>query len=200
MNIILASSSPRRKEILKTVGFDFTIHPADIDESKTNCDCATDLVKELSYEKANAVYEKEKSPDALILGADTIVVYNNEILGKPKDQEDAYNMIALLQDRTHSVYTGVTLIWNQKGAKKVITFYETSKVSLYPIDSYDIKAYVKSGEPFDKAGSYGIQGSFSKHVKSIEGEYNNVVGLPIGRIYHELIKNKLYPKTTKQDA
>lgn len=191
MNLILTSSSPRRKEILKMAGFDFKVQPANIDESAITCTDPQELVKSLSYEKANEIFKKGINHNDLLLGADTVVSYNNEILQKPSDYDDAYNMIALLQDRTHQVYTGVTMIWLENNQKKALTFCESTKVTFYPIDSFDIKAYLDSGDPFDKAGSYGIQGSFAKHVKAIEGEYNNVVGLPIGRIYQELLLHHL---------
>lgn len=118
----------------------------------------------------------------VVIGADTIVVYKDEILGKPADESEALDMLSMLADRTHQVYTGVSII---KGTA-INTFYECTHVTFYPICREDLLQYTATGDPLDKAGAYGIQGDFSVHVKSIQGDYNNVVGLPIGRLYQEL--------------
>lgn len=124
--------------------------------------------------------------DYTVIGSDTIVVYRDEILGKPVDKQEAYDMLSMLADRTHQVYTGVSLIQKKNGEKKTKTFFVQTDVTLYPIDKEDLHRYVESKDPMDKAGAYGIQGNFAIHVKEIKGDYNNVVGLPIGRVYQEL--------------
>lgn len=197
MNYILASSSPRRKELLKKTGIPFTVIPSSIDEKITKT-APADIVMELASQKAQAVFESLRqsstaskastgSPeDQTVIGADTIVVYRGEILGKPADKSEAYDMLSMLSDRTHQVYTGVSLIVRKHGKTTVKTFYEKTDVTFYPIHKDDLHAYVESGDPLDKAGAYGIQGDFAIHVKEIKGEYNNVVGLPLGRLYQEL--------------
>lgn len=188
MRYILASASPRRKELLALTGIDFEIIPSSIEEKITkNTPC--DVVMELAFQKAEDVYRSISSTDdgdITVIGADTIVAYNDEILGKPADKEEAYDMLSLLSDRTHQVYTGVSIIRKEDGARSQRTFYEKTDVAFYPINRQDLHDYVESGDPLDKAGAYGIQGSFAVHVKEIRGEYSNVVGLPVGRLYHEL--------------
>ena len=115
-----------------------------------------------------------------------MVIKQREILGKPVDKQEAYDMLSMLADRTHQVYTGVSLIQKKNGEKKTKTFFVHTDVTLYPIDKEDLHRYVESKDPMDKAGAYGIQGNFAIHVKEIKGDYNNVVGLPIGRVYQEL--------------
>ena len=190
MEIILASASPRRMQILKNAGFDFEVIVCNKEEcSKSHS--PSSIVQDLSYQKATTVYQTHQRDNLLVIGADTLVAYKDEILGKPEDALEAYNMLSLLSNRTHQVYTGVTLIWNKNHVHKELTFYEVTQVTLYPIDSFDLNAYIRTGDSLDKAGGYGIQGMFSKHIKSITGDYNNVVGLPIGRLYHELVKSKV---------
>ena len=142
---------------------------------------------ELAHQKAENVYGKITDlNDYTVIGSDTIVVYRDEILGKPVDKQEAYDMLSMLADRTHQVYTGVSLIQKKNGEKKTKTFFVQTDVTLYPIDKEDLHRYVESKDPMDKAGAYGIQGNFAIHVKEIKGDYNNVVGLPIGRVYQEL--------------
>ena len=137
--------------------------------------------------KAENVYGKITDlNDYTVIGSDTIVVYRDEILGKPVDKQEAYDMLSMLADRTHQVYTGVSLIQKKNGEKKTKTFFVQTDVTLYPIDKEDLHRYVESKDSMDKAGAYGIQGNFAIHVKEIKGDYNNVVGLPIGRVYQEL--------------
>lgn len=192
MKYILASASPRRRELLSRTGIDFTVIPSDAEEIITKTE-PCEIVKELALLKADAVFKTHADNDTMIIGSDTIVVYKGEILGKPEDADDARDMLSMLSDRTHQVYTGVALITMQNGEKNVKTFYECTDVTFYPISREDIETYVESGDPLDKAGSYGIQGSFSIHIKEIRGDYNNVVGLPIGRLYQEL-KASFKPK------
>ncbi len=188
MRYILASASPRRKELLALTGIDFEIIPSSVEEKITKS-APRDVVMELASQKAWDVYGSlppAGGEDITVIGADTIVAYNGEILGKPADKAEAYDMLSLLADRTHQVYTGVSIIEKKKGATLQNTFYEKTDVTFYPISRQALHVYVESGDPLDKAGAYGIQGPFAIHIKEIHGEYSNVVGLPIGRLYHEL--------------
>lgn len=180
MKLVLASKSPRRSEILKTAGIDFTVRVADADETIPDGTKPSDAVVFLAARKAMAV---ERADDELVLGADTVVVLDNKILGKPKDRDDAYNMIKSLSGRVHSVFTGVCAIGNGVS----VTFAEETKVEFLPLTDEEISAYIDTDEPYDKAGAYGIQGLASKFIRGIEGEYFNVVGLPISRIYEKII-------------
>lgn len=185
MRYILASASPRRRELLARTGIAFEVIPSDIEEKITG-ETPADIVMKLAAQKAQNVYEKLNTHDCTVIGADTIVVYQDEILGKPADKSEAYDMLSMLADRTHQVYTGVSLITDRNARKTVNTFYERTDVTFYPITLEDLHTYVDSGDPLDKAGAYGIQGSFAIHIREIHGDYNNVVGLPIGRLYQEL--------------
>ena len=186
MRYILASKSPRRQELLARTGLEFEVIPSDMDEIITK-EIPSDVVMELAEQKAKSVYDSLDNPsDVTVIGSDTIVVYKDEILGKPIDKQDAYDMLSMLADRTHQVYTGVSLIINKNGNLTEKTFFEKTDVTFYPVYKEDLRRYVESGDPLDKAGSYGIQGDFSIHIKEIHGDYNNVVGLPIGRLYQEL--------------
>ena len=186
MRYILASKSPRRQELLARTGIEFEVIPSDMDEIITK-EIPSDVVMELAQQKAKHVYDKLESKDNnVVIGSDTIVVYRDEILGKPIDKQDAYDMLSMLADRTHQVYTGVSLMINKNGVLIEKTFFEKTDVTFYPVYKEDLQRYVESGDPLDKAGSYGIQGDFSIHIKEIHGDYNNVVGLPIGRLYQEL--------------
>lgn len=185
MKLILASASPRRKELLAKTGLPFDIIPAKGEEIITK-ESPAEVVMELSQQKAKEIAEQQ-TEECIVIGADTIVAKGETIMGKPKDTQDAYGMLESISDDCHQVYTGVTII--RVGAQaESITFAEKTDVYLYPISEEDIKAYIASGDPMDKAGAYGIQGDFAIHVKGIEGDYYNVVGLPIGRVYQELKK------------
>lgn len=188
-NIILASASPRRSELLSKIGIEFTVKVSDVDENIEISDPA-DMVMQLSKIKANAVYDMVKSDvdDTIIIGADTVVVLDGKVLGKPKDEEDAFVMLKSLSDRVHEVITGVTLLYIEAGSVNIDTFYEQTQVHTYPMGDEEIKEYIKSKEPMDKAGSYGIQGLGGKFIKKIDGDYNNVVGLPVSKIYQKLKK------------
>ena len=185
MKLILASASPRRKELLAKTGLTFDIIPAKGEEIITKS-IPAEVVMELSQQKAAEIAAMQ-TEGCIIIGADTIVAKGDEIMGKPKDEADAYRMLDMISDDCHQVYTGVTIICTGKQAE-TITFAEKTDVYLYPISDADIRAYIASGDPMDKAGAYGIQGDFAVHVKGIEGDYYNVVGLPIGRVYQELKK------------
>lgn len=183
--VVLASGSPRRKELLKKLNIDFEIITSDVDET-IDFVSPEEMVENLALRKAKAVFDKINDDNLLVIGADTIVYYDGEVLGKPIDEEEARAMISMLSDRTHQVYTGVSLCMRKNGAVTCKTFHDKTDVTFYPIDRFDIDAYIKSGSPMDKAGAYGIQDDFAIHVKKIEGDYNNVVGLPISKLYQEL--------------
>lgn len=183
--VILASGSPRRKELLELIGVDFTIITSNKEEVITGTDPET-VVKELSMMKAEDVAAGVSGP-ALILGADTVVAHNGRILGKPKDKEDAVRMITALAGDEHYVYTGVCMIKKEEdGSEKKISFAEGTKVTVYPMTTEEIERYADSGEPMDKAGAYAIQGLFAPYIKGIEGDYYNIVGFPIAGIYQRL--------------
>lgn len=181
MKVILASKSPRRCELMQQAGFVFDIEPSDKEEIITSI-LPKDIVEELSRQKALDVYKKHDNKDILVIGADTIVSVDNKILGKPKTKQEAYEMLKTLSGRTHEVYTGVCFATN----KKIHTFNECTKVTFYEMTDNDIWSYVNTNDPMDKAGAYGIQGKCAIYIKEINGDYNNVVGLPISRLYHEL--------------
>ena len=182
--IILASASPRRKELLSQIGLSFTVQAAK-GEERCEARLPQKQVEELSLHKAQEI-AREAGPDALVIGADTLVFFRGKPLGKPGDEEEAALMLKALQGQTHQVYTGVTLIWHRAGKQQQISFHERTDVTVYPMTEEEIWAYVKSGEPMDKAGAYGIQGLFARFIRRIEGDYNNVVGLPVGRLYQEM--------------
>lgn len=224
--IILASASPRRRELLTQIGLDFEVVVSETEEKITSTEPAK-VVEELSAQKAEAVWEKLRSmtasqgsvtkaerldegsgvsrtdegseafepeqtsgettmTDTLVLGADTVVACDGKILGKPADTEAAAAMLTMLQGRGHEVYTGVTILYEQNGERKTLTFHEKTIVHFYPMTDAQIREYVATGDPMDKAGSYGIQGFCARYIRGIEGDYNNVVGLPVGRVYQEL--------------
>ena len=187
--IILASASPRRKELLAQIGLTFTVMPSDVEENPVSA-LPQDIVIELSKVKARDIWEKIGRQDEaayLVLSADTIVAVEGEILGKPKDEADAVRMLTLLSGREHQVYTGVTMIWiNEEGKEEEYSFYVCTGVLMYRINREEILNYVRSGEPMDKAGAYGVQGRVAAYIKAIRGEYSNVVGLPVGRLYQEM--------------
>lgn len=188
--IILASASPRRRELLQQLGLEFEIRPSEAQE-KTKSKEPSQIVIELSEIKAQDIYERlseEERASYMVIGADTVVALNDRIMGKPKDYKEAVQMLLNLQGNTHQVYTGVTLLL-RKGPGKVpskISFYEKTDVTMYPVNREEIEVYVSTGEPMDKAGAYGIQGRGAAFIKEIHGDYNNVVGLPIGRLYQEM--------------
>lgn len=224
MKIILASASPRRRELLTQIGLEFQVVVSNVEETVTETAPAA-IVEELSAQKAEGVLlmlgtqktgdrkaqvdqQDEKGDqafeesDCLIIGSDTIVAVDGQILGKPKDPEDAKRMLRMLQGRAHEVYTGVTVLkvrWDGteqnksavgEGVSGVLverrTFHEETKVIFFPMTDEEIETYVASLDPLDKAGAYGIQGFCARYIQGIEGDYNNVVGLPVGRLYQEI--------------
>ena len=181
-HIILASASPRRKEILELADLEFDVMPSDAQEITTKT-APNEVVMELASIKAKDIYKKSEK-QSMIVGADTVVAYQGQILGKPTDEADAKRMLTMLSGQTHELYTGVCVI--EDGKTK--TFYEETKVTFYEISDEQIDYYIKTGEPMDKAGSYGIQGKAAVFIKGIEGDYYNVVGFPIARFLQEITK------------
>lgn len=180
MKIILASNSPRRKELLREHNIDFDVIPSSVDEKINHNLDVYDNVMNLAKIKALDVYQNNS--DRCILAADTIVVYKNQILGKPKDEKDAYRMLSLLNGNTHEVITGICVIHKDK----ILLEYEISKVTFKKISDEDIFEYIKTKEPMDKAGAYAIQGIGSKFIEKYEGEYDNIVGLPMKKVLKAL--------------
>lgn len=195
---ILASASPRRKELLARLGLTFEVRVSDCEEIITQTE-PEKVVEELSFQKAWDVAEKVKAENkkiqAVIIGADTVVAYDGRILGKPGSGQEAEEMLAMLAGNTHQVYTGVTLavlagednsLQSENREKESVTFHECTRVTFAPMTEAEIREYVRTGEPMDKAGAYGIQGQCAKFVRSIEGDYYNVVGLPLCRLYEKI--------------
>lgn len=172
--IILASKSPRRKELLSFITTDFTVKSADVDETLPQGITPDKAVEYLSRIKA----EPLKNENDIVIGADTVVALDGKILGKPRDEADAFATLKMLSGREHSVFTGVSVI---KG-EKIETFSVQTKVKMFELTDKEIEEYIETAEPFDKAGSYGIQGKGSLLVEKIDGDYFNVVGLPISRL------------------
>lgn len=172
--MILASASPRRKELLAFINKDFEIKVSSVDETLPNGISPKEAVEYLSKIKACAI----DAGDDIVIGADTVVAFDDVILGKPCDEDDAVKMLKDLSGRTHSVFTGVTV----KQGEKIKTFSVETKVEFFDLTDDEIKRYVATGEPMDKAGAYGIQGFGSLLVKKIDGDYFNVVGLPVSAL------------------
>ena len=174
-NIVLASASPRRSELLRAAGIEFTVRVADIDETILSGESPEEYVLRLACEKARAVARDGE----WVLGADTTVVVNGEIAGKPVDTDDARRMLRMLSGQWHEVLTGVSLV----GGGQVLSEVAVTRVKFAELTDAEIDWYVATGEPMDKAGAYGIQGYASRFVESIEGSYSNVVGLPVQMVY-----------------
>ena len=183
MKIVLASQSPRRRQLLGQMGLEFTTQSPEIDESAFHGRDARDLVETLSREKARWV-ARQQTPDTLVIGADTVVVLDGAILGKPRDGAEAEAMLAALSGRDHQVFTGVTLCQGDR----ILTQAEETQVTFRPLTGQEIRQYVSTGEPMDKAGAYGIQGLGALLVEGIEGDYCNVVGLPVCRLGRMLLE------------
>ena len=208
VRLVLASASPRRRELLSQIGLEFTVMPSTKEENAKTTEAGA-LVQELSRQKAVDIWEQlsggqgqnpdadqeqiseetqepnlngKRQPELLVIGADTVVCCEGKILGKPHSREAASEMLTALQGRSHEVYTGVTLY----SQSETVTFFECTQVEFYPMTEVEISEYIDSKEPMDKAGAYGIQGLGARFVKGIRGDYNNVVGLPVGRLYQEL--------------
>jgi len=183
IRLILASNSPRRRELLQNAGFEFDVRPSGIEESRLAGESPEDFTRRLARDKALDV-ARQSSPGSLVLGADTVVAVNGEILEKPTDADDAARMLRTLAGRTHRVITGVCLVRAPENV--VACTHETTSVTFRNLTEDEIGSYVASGEPFDKAGGYAIQGLASRFVTRIEGCYFNVVGLPIPLVYEIL--------------
>ena len=208
VRLVLASASPRRRELLSQIGLEFTVMPSTKEENAKTTEAGA-LVQELSRQKAVDIWEQlsggqgqnpdadqeqiaeetqepnlngKRQPELLVISADTVVCCEGKILGKPHSREAAAEMLTALQGRSHEVYTGVTLY----SQSETVTFFECTQVEFYPMTEVEISEYIDSKEPMDKAGAYGIQGLGARFVKGIRGDYNNVVGLPVGRLYQEL--------------
>ena len=177
MKIILASDSPRRKELLEQLGLTFLVFPAQGEEKQVG-DTPSEIVMNLAKQKAGEIYEKMIEAK--------VGEQDSKVLGKPKNREDAFTMLKGLSGSIHEVYTGVSLWMREDGKKVQYSFYECTKVTMYPVTDEELNRYIDTGEPMDKAGAYGIQGKAAAFIEKIEGDYNNVVGLPIARIYQEL--------------
>ncbi len=186
MRLILASASPRRIQLLQQIGLTAEVMPSHTEE-KISSENPEEVVQALAMQKAEDVYTRLLSEDnvgdsTVVIGADTVVSIDNRILGKPKTHKEAAEMIASLSGRTHQVYTGVAIITPKESRR----FAEMAAVSVYPLSPEELRSYAESEEPMDKAGAYGIQGSFGKFVRGIQGDYNTIVGLPVARLYQEL--------------
>ena len=178
--ILLASGSPRRKELLTLLDIPFKTFSTDVDESFPQDTAPAEAAEQLAFRKANAAFQTHR--DHVVIGCDTIVVHDGVILGKPADYEEARRTLTKLSGHTHLVYTGVCIM----SEGKTICFHEKTSVTFWKLTDTDINKYIESGDPFDKAGSYGIQGKAALFVKEIKGDYYNVVGLPISRLAREL--------------
>lgn len=178
--LILASASPRRRELLQDLGYPFEIITADCKEIIDPDLSIAEAIQQIAYQKAETVWKVNK--DAIVIGADTMVCYGGKMLGKPKDRNDAKQMLEMLSGKTHMVISGVAILSQDKKE----TFYEETRVAFYPIEEELLNKYLDSEEPYDKAGAYGIQGMGKLFVKEISGDYFNVVGLPIASVYRHL--------------
>ena len=203
-SIILASASPRRRELLSQIGIEYEVIPSKKEEAVTST-VPSEIVMELAKQKAEDIVMQSGQSGKLVLGADTIVALDGEVMGKPMDEKDAFSMISKLQNNTHQVYTGVSISCLKEDSTVFShVFYEETLVCVYPMSEAEIWEYIRTKsfsnnskvskwdanrEPYeceDKAGAYGIQGPFAAYIQEIRGDYNNVVGLPVGRVYQEL--------------
>ena len=198
--IILASASPRRRELLAQIGAEFEVRVSDKEEIY-HSSRPEEIVKELALMKAENVAadlaEEMRAAgagtgelrDIVVIGADTVVVLDGQILGKPKDEEDAADMLSRLQGRAHEVYTGTAILdYDEQGHQSVVNQAVRTEVHVHAMEEAEIRRYIATGEPMDKAGAYGIQGRFAAFIDRIEGDYYNVVGLPVSSVYQELKK------------
>ena len=191
--LVLASASPRRQELLRNAGISFTVHPTNIPELARTGEKPRECAERLAREKAQAAFRQH--PGKLVLGADTIVVVDGELLGKPRDEGDALRMLRLLSGRTHQVITGVCL-GLRTGDQKLETGFEdtrseTTLVTMISLSDEDIRSYIATGEPMDKAGAYAIQGLASRWIPRIDGDYFNVMGLPVALVFRMLQEHGL---------
>ena len=196
-NIILASQSPRRQEILSLGGYEYKVCVSSAEEQIPPEELENltpqELVERLARVKAEDVYRrncnKNSEEEITVIGADTVVAVDGRVLGKPRTEDEAYEMLSMLEGRTHDVFTGVCILWTNPDTPAEIqgnTFYCHTKVTFYPMTEEEINNYVATGDCMDKAGAYGIQSGAAKYIQGIEGDYLNVVGLPLSKIYHVL--------------
>ncbi len=185
--IILASASPRRKELLTLMGLTFQVIPGRREEIIRG-DTPEQIVEHLSWQKAEEVASGLQAQDALVIGADTIVVCDGAVMGKPHTEKEAFAMLSRLQGKTHQVYTGVTIFCVEGTEKTWETFSRKASVTVHAMEEAEIWEYIRRGESLDKAGGYGIQGSFAMYVDEMQGEYNTVLGLPVAGLYQALKK------------
>ena len=187
--MILASQSPRRIELMREAGFDVRIIPADIDETPLEDETPERLVGRLSRCKAQTVADAYGDPGEIVVAADTVVAIDDEVLGKPSDVDDARRMLRELSGRTNQVATGVCLVVAQRPDISPVNFVEITDVTFFDLTDEEIEAYIASGEPMDKAGAYGIQGTGGRMlVRKIDGDFYNVVGLPIAHVVRSLAR------------
>ena len=191
MRIVLASASPRRKQYLSYLGLPFEVVVPDVDESTVDGESPQQLVMRLSKLKAKAVSQRLSDSEAVIIAADTVVAYKGQVLGKPQNDDDAFNMIKMLQGDTHEVYTGCTIL---KG-DRISNFAVSTKVTFASLDDELIRTYVNSGESRDKAGSYALQGIAAMLIQKVEGSVSTVVGLPICEVREVLEEFGVKPET-----
>ena len=192
MRLILASQSPRRREMLALMDYEYEVIVSDANEDVPPCTPA-EFVEKLAERKAEAVFSSHE--DCCVIGADTIVYLDGSIIGKPKDRDDAFRILSLLSGRTHTVYTGVAILANGKRH----LFHDETEVTFAPLSPEEIRAYIGTGEPLDKAGAYGIQGPGSLLVERINGSYFNVIGMPNQRLYKALREFGVYPRWMKAE-
>lgn len=182
MAVILASQSPRRQELLRKIVPEFQVMPADIDETVSEGLTPSDYVQEMAYKKATSILEIY--PEATVIGCDTVVVLGDKILGKPKDREEAKQMLMSYSDQTHQVLTGLAILSKEKEVVRL----SSAEVTFYPLDEKQVEAYVASDEPMDKSGAYGIQGGASIFVREVRGDFYAIVGFPVGLV-NQLLKD-----------
>ncbi len=182
---ILASNSPRRRKYLSFLDIEYDVEPSDIEEVIDPALSPEVVAEDIAYDKAFDIFQKH--PNEIVLGFDTIVVLDGEILGKPQDEKDAKRMIKALSGKCHKVITGCAII--TEGQSR--SFHSTTNVYVESLDDHEIDAYIATKEPMDKAGAYGLQGYFSKHVSAVEGDYFTVIGLPVSKLYKNLKAMKL---------
>lgn len=186
--IILASASPRRRELLTQAGYEFEIQVSHKEETYTS-ETPDEIVKELALLKAKDIAEQNGAKNMIVIGADTVVAHKGAILGKPKSKDDAYEMIKGFQGDKHQVYTGVAILdYDIDGKETIVNHAVKTDVYVNPMTDEEIWNYIQSDNVMDKAGSYGIQSGFAVHIEKIEGDYFNVVGLPVSYIYQMLKK------------
>lgn len=182
LRLVLASKSPRRKELLQLLGLPFEVIVSEEEEIITSTNPAK-VTEELACQKAAAVADLLDA--GIVIGADTVVAADGKILGKPKDRADARAMITMLQARSHMVYTGVCLV-DSTDRKHSLCFHTGTKVNVAPMTEEEVEEYIRTEEPYDKAGGYGIQGLFARYIEGVEGDYFTVVGLPVHALYEAL--------------